>query len=89
MARTTQDHNRSITLPITGMEDIIMIITIMEEMGRITMVAMDTTIVGVMVTTIMDTTTTMGTRMAMAMGKEMAMEAIMARTARLCVGQET
>ena len=68
MASTTQDQSRSSALPIMGMEDITMDITIMEEMGRITMVAMDTITMGVMATTIMSTTTTMVTRMAMTMG---------------------
>jgi len=59
VASTAQDHRSSSVLPIMGMEDIIM--------GIIIMVAMDTVIVGVMATTIMVTTTTMGTSMAMAM----------------------
>jgi len=76
VARTTQDHRSSSVPPIMGMEDIIM--------GTIIMVAMDTTMVGVMATIIMATTTTMGTSMAMAMemAMAMAMEGTITRTVK-------
>src|ERR1043165_156572 len=87
VASITLDRSRSHAILMVAMEDITMDITTMVGMDMCTME--DTTIMVVMVTTLIATTTTMVTEMAMAMEGTMGMGEAMETTVRMDRHQRT